>query len=341
MVSIQNPSVTVKDIWEYANRTVSNSQEIADLNADVLLNSLVAQNPNPDTVASRIRNGIVNEILGNKDKYTITTHYANFYEPNSLHESPITWFMGVIPNSTSYKVNLDWFLNSGMELKDCVPSKCNLWKFNDDRSHLRDERYTGMLTQKELGILEYVPPEKTIVLGSLSVTDQGASAPDPAEPLKVESSVFDLSTLPADWHYNDTYFPANSWGPSSNLTQLIKSNGGYMVNLILRPVNDFTIQVNNVSGDYFTNMQISLYEPCNQDLEFELTSGQQSITTLTIKAGELIGKALQDVNVATVPGQTTATLRCISNIPSDITVPGYRRFEVSNLIPVTPTPTGE
>lgn len=341
MVSIQNPSVTVKDVWEYANRTISNSQELATLNADILLNSIVAQAPDPDTVASRIRNGIVNEILGTKDKYTIKTHFAQFYEPGSLHESNVTYFMGVIPNSTSYKLDMTWFRTYGIELQECSVNKPNLWKFNDNASHLYSTSWPGMLQQKNLGILEYKPPERTINIGTLNVTNQGASAPDPNNPIKVESSIFDLSTLPADWDWSETYFPANAWGASSNLTKLVKGTGHFMVNLYPRPLNDFTITVDNVTGDYFTNMQLSVYEPCDIDLTFRLTSGSQTIADLTLKAGELFTKALQDVNVATVPGQTTAVLHCITDIPSNVTVPGCRRFEVSTLIPVEPTTTGE
>lgn len=338
MVSISNPSVSVKDVWEYANRTISNSQELADLNADILLNSLVAQNPNPDTVASRIRNGIVNEILGQKDKYTIKTHFAQFYEPGSLHESNVTYFMGVVPNSTSFKLDMTWFRTYGIELQDCSVNKPNLWKFNDNASHLNSTSWPGMLQEKNLGILEYKPPERTINIGTLNVTNQGATAPDPNNPIKVESSIFDLSTLPADWDWSETYFPANAWGSDSNLTKLVKGTGNFMVNLYPRPLNDFTITVDNVTGDYFTNMQLSVYEPCIIDLNFELVSGSQTIATFTLKSGELITKTLQDVNAATVPGQTTATLRCTSTIPSDVVVPGCRRFEVSTLVPKPVTP---
>lgn len=338
MVSISNPSVTVKDVWEYANRTISNSQELADLNADVLLNSLVAQNPNPDTVASRLRNGIVNEVLGNKDKYDIVTHYAQFYEPGSLHDSNVTVFMGAVPNSTSYKLDMTWFRTYGIETNLCSVDKPNLWAFDDNASSFASGSYTGMLAVKELGILEYVPPENNLVIGSINVVNQGEAAPDPSNPIKVTSSIFDLATLPDNWHWEETYFPANYWAASSNLTRIQKSDGTYKVRLYPRPVNDSAITVTNVTGDYFTNMQLSVYEPCIMDLNFELVSGSQTIATFTLKSGELITKTLQDVNAATVPGQTTATLRCTSTIPSDVVVPGCRRFEVSTLVPKPVTP---
>lgn len=341
MVSIQNPSVSVKDIWEYANRSLSDNQEVAQLNADVLLNAIVAQNPTADSVASRIRNGIVNDILGQKDKYTVNTKYINQFEPNSSKLTTESTFPWTWTNDTKPLATVIYsYYSQFYEMKNCDLAKLGSIQFKcpnmliNTLSYGLDDASIECIAYNNTSRLPYE-------LGQMHRYNIRSEDGSLSGKFRVESDPLDANNLPDFRTATDYVFPIGHQTPTTQTLSLSAVGEKFSVYLIPKGVNESDIIVNNVSGDYFTNLQLSTYEALPIDLEFELRSGQQVITNFTFRQGEFIHRELQDANVATVPGQTTATLTCLTDVPADVKIPALRRFEVSNLIPVEPTATGE
>lgn len=63
MVSIQNPSVTVSDVWSYTDRAITNVNEIALKSTDTLLNSILGANFDQDSVGYYLTKGIAQTVI--------------------------------------------------------------------------------------------------------------------------------------------------------------------------------------------------------------------------------------------------------------------------------------
>lgn len=62
MVSIQNPAVSIPDIWAYQNRTVTNSTEVSATMINSLLNSVLGQEFDQNSVGYYLTKGIAQDV---------------------------------------------------------------------------------------------------------------------------------------------------------------------------------------------------------------------------------------------------------------------------------------
>lgn len=335
MVSIQNPSVTIKDIWEYSNRSLSNPEDLANLNASAVLNAIVPTSPPENTVASRLRNGIVNDVTGNKDKYTTRIYFlqqhVNAYNFD-MSSCPFQWNRG---NGQPFMAfDYTSLINGGYDSQD-IDARAkyrfsgNLTVKNTGGSPMGSTGSTGSYGSPETNIgtvtYNWMNVEITAVRydGNTAYTDVNIKNADLYE-LYHRTDLF--KSVPARGQFGTVYI----YDPQDKTPNVLKERMKIETNLA---------EILNVTGDYYTNFMITLYQQAPKELTFRLVSGGLDVTTLSIPAGSYEGHALVDNNAATVPGETTAQIICDTIINDGELNPEIRRIEVSTLIPNTPTPT--
>lgn len=336
MVSIQNPSVSVKDVWDYPERNLSNPEDLANLNAAAVLNAVVPFNPPENTVASRLRNGIVNDVNGTKDKYDIKTYFVQQH-PNSTGWAIPNLYLQTnrSPGNGYLKYDYAQLINAGYDMQDIDPRAA--YRFTADvwLTGSGNEIMAAVGREVEFGNApaEYTEPSTYWMHGIIAENDTAVAGKMRSRYNITSADLWNV------YHPKQSYisipgngsFSANSstWNPPDNKFPITKQTMNIEPNIA---------DINNITGDYFTNFMITLYDPAPTQLNFRLVSAGIDVTTLTIQTGSYEGHALVDNNAATVPGQTQAQIVCDTTLDASMLNPAIRRIEVSTLIPKTVTP---
>ena len=253
MVSIQNPAVSISDIWSYEQRSLTNSTEVSNELINSLLNSVLGQEFDMNSVGYYLTKGIAQDVADITKNITPFTY--SYIRPMTYSPETYVGFKAAQCQSTSG--DSSWYGNTGNLLFSVQDPILNNIKFE-----------TGLSTGPVVTLIRYDPA--TCLNDSnfnayccYSTRSNSTSGYSTSNTERVSKSPVDDNTMltwfspSGSWtegYMNDRHFVMNWNKGSGNNVTMSKCNlvNGQLIESLPMRLTLQNIQRSNINGVFLS-----------------------------------------------------------------------------------------
>lgn len=300
MVSIQNPAVTVEDIWNYPQRNLTSQDTIVNQTIDRLLNNVLGDNFDQFSVGWYLTQGIAQKVIN--DSKNITTINHGYYSTiGDMEKNLGTYNTRVCRNNT-----LAGFSN--VNRNDFIAWNEGGYIYLDRMTNPKDYNVYSILgTGGTARCILNVDP----VAGLLLWNRQGAPTGLLTQTPKITSAIQAYTAkFPKEYTWYAPYWlfnygagtTTNSYEQPSYLCGFRYGEG------FLDPSTTFTLS--SLEGGEITYFACEFNIPIRNDVSVDIVQNGTSVKTYTIPAGQsFLSSVLDPISIKTSTTDTiTVTL---------------------------------